>query len=165
VSKPAANKNPTKKDLLQKLEMKVINYVDELMNKFRDSVNEAIEANQKRGFRNHMVVAKVLDSSNDRGNAIANLLIEKGIFSEEELNTAVATFQEKRLAEIEDVRRERQEVLDQHRARVEQETAQFEALARQEKVEQATVVGAASDPISSGRPEGAHPAEATVFGS
>lgn len=157
---------PTKKDLIKRLRNELYAHIDTLLNKFRDSVNEAIEANQKRLYKNHMIVAQVVDASNDRGNALTELLLEKGIFTEDELNAAVAAAQAKRIAEVEQVRAERAKEREEVLAKMEEQREAAEKAALAEATEQKTVVDAASDPIASGpaRPTGNHPPEVTVFG-
>ncbi len=156
MTKPRMTKTKTKKDLLDALRLEVVNRMDFLFNKFRDSVNEAMEVNQQRVYQSHLRVAQVVDVQNDRLNALVDILIDTKVMTEEEFFDAVRAAQEQRIAQI--------------RAATEaRELAQKEAAEKAEAekeaplTEESMVLEAGTDTPADG-PQGYHPPEVEVFG-
>lgn len=153
---------PTKKDLLQKLKVEVFNHVDFMINKLRDGVNEAMEANQQKIYESHLRVARVVDVQNDRINALADLLINTDSVpvSEDEFLGAVKVCQDRRIAQIQAARDER---LRKEEEAAEKAKADEEAENPAPLTEESMVLEAGLETPSEG-PSGYHPSEVEVFG-
>lgn len=146
----------TKRNLLAKLKAEVFNQVDFMINKLRDAVNEAMEANQRKVYESHLRVAQVIDVQNDRINALVDLLIDGGVFSEQEFVEVVQVCRDRR---VEQLRAAREEI-----QRLREEEAVAAMGATETPLTEASMVLEAGRETPSDGPHGFHPPEVEVFG-
>ena len=145
----------TKKDLLNKMEERLLRNVAEMMEQFRNSVNEATETNMTRILTSLHASASVIDSQTDRLNALAQMILDNGVCSEEQLQKAIVSQKAARI-----------EASKQHleAMKAKEEEAKKEVEEEATLSEEAVVLGAAEENIPFTQPTGNHPAEADIFG-
>lgn len=156
----------TKKDLLARLEQRVLVFVTESMDKFRNAVNEALEVNMQRIGQMVQASAAVVDSQNDRVNAIVDFLINKELLTEEELSELIKDQRARREEAIKVFREERaaaKQLAEEERVKAEKEAELAEERAETEK-DVLGALGAVDDAPPDLAALGEHPAAAEVFG-
>ena len=153
----------TKKDLLARLEKKVFTALTEALETFRNSVNEAMEINMQRVGQIVQVSASVVDGQNDRVNAAVDLMIEKGLFTEDAFRDQVGIQKARRQKEVELFRVEREA-----RKKLAEEAREKEAAEAAEAAEKEVVGEMALGAVDDAPPDlsnlGSHPAGAEIFG-
>ena len=150
----------TKKDMLNKLEERLVRSMAEMMEKFRNSVNEATEINMKRVLTSLHASSTVIDSQTDRLNALAQILLDNAICDEDALKAAIVAQKEARIATakeyLEALRRKQEEEAKEEEAKKEE--------AAEIMPEEDVVLGAADESVPFTQPVGQHPVEADIFG-
>ena len=149
----------TKKDLLAKVEAKMLVFVSEALEKFRNSVNEAMEINMQRIGQIVQVSASVTDSQNDRVNALVDVLIAKDLLTEEEFSDRVKDQRARREEAIKVFHDERAA-----KKQLAEEEAQKAAERTETEKDVLGALGAVDDAPADLANLGAHPDGAEIFG-
>ena len=147
----------TKKELLHKMEERILTNVSGLLEKFRNSVNDATEINMKRILSSLHASSAVIDSQTDRLNALAQLLLANGVCDEEQLKEAILQQREARLEAS-------REYLEEAKRRAEEAKEAKKEVAAPPMLEEDVVLGAAEENVPFTQPTGSHPVEADIFG-